>query len=106
MSVNQFGIGNIYSGRDTIINSTVTNAAFARDIDEAIKRINDIHELEQQQKEYLASIMNEAKAAKSENEKQTCNISFKSFLKGLGKVADKVISVLADLASIATFFGL
>jgi len=81
---------------------------FFSDVAEAIKRINGMAELEEEQKKYLASIMNEAKTATEENnedKEKNCKEKFEAFKIGALKVADKVISVLADLTTIAAFFG-
>ncbi|MCL2718840.1 MAG: hypothetical protein FWE14_08705 [Lachnospiraceae bacterium] len=102
----------IISLGDSAINMVINNSSkeatdiFFTQVIEAINRINSINELTQEQKDYLVSIVNEAKTVEGENEKISCKNSFESFMKGLGKTSEKVLSVLADLFAVANFFGI
>ena len=96
------------SSYNTIISSASkeTTDIFSKQAIKAINRINAIKELTDEQKEYLVSIVNEAKTAEDEVTKQSCKNSFKSFMKGLGKTSERILSVFADLIAVATFFGI
>lgn len=96
----------------TIINGRIQSEdpeIFAKEIIEAINRINAIDELQQEQKESLIKLMNEAKTATEENNesaKKSCKEGFESFRKWGGNVVNKVLPVIADLMTVAAFFGI
>lgn len=82
---------------------------FGNQVNEVILKINAVDELQPVQKEFLAKLLNEAKIAveeNSENKKEVCKEKFLAFRTGAGSVANKVLSVMANFASIASFFGL
>jgi len=93
---------------NTIINNNLneTPSISSAQVTKAIKRINVMNELTKEQKEYLISIVNDAKTAEDEVAKQSCKNSFQSFMKGLGKTSEKVLSIFADLATVAAFFSI
>ena len=49
---------------------------------------------------------NEATQEEDEAKKKSCKEKFLWFAKGAGKVLDKALGALANLAKIASFFGL
>ena len=102
---------NVAGNAEDIAPVAIINTAdqFTAEVSEAIKRINEIEDLQQTQKEELSSIIQNAAKAneeKDENKKQSCVNSFKKFLRGIGNVSDKVLSTLANLATICGFFGI
>lgn len=86
--------------------NTISSGEFNQQIDEAIRKIKAIEEITLQQKEFLITIMNEAKSSTKESEKQLCRGKFEAFMHGAGSASLKVISALSGLSSIARFFGL
>lgn len=86
-------------------NSATIGENFSKELDDAITRINAMIELDKNQKEYLSSIMNDAKTATDASKKESCKNKFEAFMQGVGKVSEKVLSVLANLATVAAFFG-
>ncbi len=86
-------------------NSATIGENFSKELDDAITRINAMIELNKNQKEYLSSIMNDAKTATDASKKESCKNKFEAFMQGAGKVSEKVLTVLANLATVAAFFG-
>lgn len=95
-------------------NSTITSVhisknddkELAKEIEVATQRINEIAELSLDQKQFIVELLEELAAAKEDADKVACKKSFAAFVKGLGSTADKVISSLANLATIAGFLGI
>lgn len=83
-----------------------TGNDFVKQFDWAIERINTMSEIDENQKQYLESILNEAKNAETELEKQSCKNKFEAFMKGVGKVAETILSTLSDLVTVVAFFGI
>lgn len=94
---------------DMVIDSAQSNSEFNDQIPHLIQKISEMTELQQVQKDFLNGVMQEAKDANAKNDegkKKSVKDRFNAFLAGAGTVAEKVISVVADFASIATFFGI
>ncbi|MDL2287371.1 hypothetical protein LJB90_02250 [Eubacteriales bacterium OttesenSCG-928-G02] len=94
---------------DMVIDSTISNAEFNDQLLHAIEKITEISELQQAQKDYLVGVLQEAREANTNNDegaKKSAKDKFKAFLAGAGNVADKVVSAVANFASIAAFFGI
>jgi hypothetical protein len=90
------------------INGTVNVDNFSSETLKAIAQIREMSELQMAQKECLVNIMQDAETAikkDNESEKKSCKDRFNAFIVGTG-VADKVLSVLANLATVASFFGI
>lgn len=80
-----------------------------KEFNEAINRINTITELQKEQREFLIELIKEAKTAIEENDenaKNLCKGKFATFKMWAGKAVDKIVPILSDLATIATFFGI
>lgn len=95
----------------TITNGITQDALekFTQEIGEAIKKINAITEFEEEQKECLIELLNEAETATKEDDakgQESCKKGFIRFMKGLGKKSEIVVATLANLVTIAGFFGL
>ncbi|MCL2083752.1 MAG: hypothetical protein FWH06_00655 [Oscillospiraceae bacterium] len=91
------------------VTGSVNQGTFSRDIKKAVEQINSLSDLQEGQKRYLADILNDAKSSEEKQDetgKIICKEKFQAFIAGTGKVADKVISILANFATIAAFFGL
>lgn len=96
---------------DITMESTVNNdyEEFRQEIEEAISAIRNSDELEEDSKEQLVSIMEDAKTAEAENSNEKRLAAKKAFgyVKGfLKKAAPTLIATLANLTKIATFFGI
>ena len=82
---------------------------FSNDVTKAIEIINSFVDVDKSFRDALVSLVNEVNAAvQSQNEtaKISCKDKFKGFLLVAGKAVDKVLGALANVATIATFFGL
>lgn len=92
-------------------NSTITsvqiskndNKELEKEIEVATQRINEISELSPEQKQFIVELLGDLGVAKEDTDKAVCKKTFGAFMKGLGPVAEKVVSVLANLATIAGF---
>lgn len=81
----------------------------SKEIRQAIDRIDELEEYDKEVRDFVENLLREAlEAVNNEDiEKQKLSkVSFKSFLVGLGRNADKIINVLASLTTIASFFGI
>lgn len=106
---------NIYGNMvGNVTNSTITsvqitkndNKELAKEIEVATQRINEISELSPEQKQFIVELLGDLVVAKEDTDKAVCKKTFGAFMKGLGPVAEKVVSVLANLATIAGFLGI
>jgi len=91
----------------TIIDMPIN--VFEDEVKEAIKKVTLLHDVEQSHKDATVELLQEALIAtkeKSDAKITSCKEKFKYFIKGAGKVADKILAPLSSLATIATFFGL
>ena len=82
---------------------------FSNDVAKAISIINSFVDVDKSFRDALVSLVNEANAAvQSQDEvaKTSCKDKFMGFLMIAGKAVDKVLGALANVATIATFFGL
>lgn len=82
--------------------------AFMKEIAEAIRLVAS-SELDEVQKKEVQSILEEAKESVQEKSKEKASSSkkrFSTFLTFAGNTAQKLISALAGLATIARFFGI
>lgn len=117
------GIGNIVGDNVTTKNTIVVgnsnkvsnndytqiNKEFINEVDAAISAIKDSSEVDEESKKQLISIMEDAKNAENENSNEKRESAKKAFgyVKGfLTKAAPTLISTLANLTKIASFFGL
>jgi len=102
--------GNINNPTVEIEATPETIQKFSDEVNEAKKIINDIMQLEEREKKYLIEIIQDAQnATKNNNEdkKASCKRSFVSFIRGLSNAANEaVLPALANLATIAAFFGI
>ena len=99
------GNSNIVSNNDY----TQINKEFINEVDAAISAIKDSTEVDEESKKQLISIMEDAKSAENENSNEKRESAKKAFgyVKGfLTKAAPTLISTLANLTKIASFFGL
>ena len=85
-------------------NNENANEELIKEIDEVISAVKELAELDTAQKEYLVSILNETKSADDDAKRQTCKDKLNSFLQGVGKCSEKILSILADFATAASFF--
>jgi len=99
----------------TVSKNEVTNdllieiGDFSNDVTKAIEIINSFVDVDKSFRDALVSLVNEANAAvqnRDETAKTSCKDKFKGFLLVAGKAVDKVLGALANVATIATFFGL
>ena len=81
---------------------------FSNDVAKAIAIINSFIDVDKSFRDALVSLVNEANAAvqsQDETAKTSCKDKFKGFLLVAGKAVDKVLGALANVATIANFFG-
>lgn len=101
----------VVNSSDTTISGDffVENAdTFMKEMEEAISLVSS-SELDEAQKKEVQSILEEAKESvqeKSEEKASSSKKRFKTFLAFAGGAAQKLISALAGLATIASFFGI
>ncbi len=107
--------GNNYGAITAVNNGSITNTVNIHnvipeaDVELAKTELNKIVDLTSVQKEFLFNLLDEARTSASSNDsdlQKNNQTKFRSFMLGLGKVADKVLSVLGSIASIAGFFGI
>lgn len=104
--------GIFYNGN--ITQSTVTNSVTVencgieveKEVECVKKKIDELEELNIDQKEYLKSIIEESKSIKDDKSKENCINKFKGFIAGLGNTADSVLKILSVGTSIANFFNI
>ena len=92
-----------------ITNNSTNECNFFQDCDLAISKIYGSNEIENEIKEYIENLLNKSKRAMVENndiEKDECKTDFKGFILGAGVKAYKVLGILSNFASIASFFGI
>ncbi|GHU77041.1 hypothetical protein AGMMS49992_23840 [Clostridia bacterium] len=90
-------------------NMTIEIGDFGNDVEKAIAIIESFTEVEKHYRDSLISLVNEANNAvqkQDEEAKASCKSKFNGFITFAGKAVDKVLSALANVATIATFFGL
>lgn len=90
-----------------IINTNI--GTFDKDFEKAISVVQDFNELDAETKNSLISLLNDGKTATQENneeKKKTCQSMFNGFILGAKTAAKDVLPALAQIASVATFFGL
>lgn len=108
---NIHGSRNIITGinYDEVTYNEINSDIFSEEISQAINKIRALENYDDKERNFLVNSLREAlEAIKNEDiEKQNLSkVSFKSFLTGLGKNADKIINILASLTNIASFFGI
>ncbi|MCL2253513.1 MAG: hypothetical protein FWC09_03640 [Lachnospiraceae bacterium] len=86
-------------------NNNETPKTFPIEIVKAIDLIKTMEELTDEQKKYIISMLDNAKNADNDEAKQSCKNSFASYMNYLGNTSKKVLSVLANLTTVITFFG-
>lgn len=89
---------------NTKVSYVENNRTFVEEIDMVVRELKKIEDINESQKDYLVSILNEVKIADDDVKKQNCKEKFSAFMKGLGDVSGKVLSVLANFATVAAFF--
>jgi len=93
----------------TVYSGEITNKSFEDDTKNAIEIINSFKDVDQNYREALKLLVREANEATQKNDavaKSSCKDKFNGFMLGAGKATDKILTALANLATIAGFFGL
>ena len=100
--------GNVIVDRTIIDNSNTTDTKLPPEILDAIAKINEIHELTDEQKNFMISLLSEAEESLHSNNinvQNSCHDRFKAFSFGAGNITVKVISALSGLTNILRIFG-
>jgi len=94
---------------EMVATNNFDSAQFISEVSEAIVKIKESAEINEQQKATLIDVMVEAKEAvekNSEEGKEKSKTRFKDVMCFMGNVAVKLLSSLSALANLAKFFGL
>lgn len=95
--------GAVIEKNDGTINIDLSESKFDKEIAQAKSIVEEFDELDDAQKNELINLFDEVK--KSKNKKEYVE-KFKKIVKASGKAGAKLIELLANLSSIASFFAL
>lgn len=84
------------------------NSDFSKELDQANLKLKSLEELSGENRKAILELLEQANSAIQSDDKQKqleTKATFEGFLRGIGNVGVKVVSVLSGLANIAKFFG-